>query len=103
MIIRRAFNVIDIGRDAGGGHAKELARCRDALVFGAAGKEPVVANAMDKEAPDELAGVERHRGVTRRTLNAIILDFFNPNRTLGCRGTPRRNSSFRLPRSGSLP
>jgi hypothetical protein len=74
MIIRRALSVIDIGRDAGDRHAEKLARRSDALGLRAAGKEPVVANAMEalrenvnEEAADELAGVERHRGVTRRT------------------------------------
>jgi hypothetical protein len=49
--------------------------------LGAAGEEPVMADAMEalwkqvnEEASDELVGVERHGGAARPTLDAVVLD-----------------------------
>src|SRR6516162_3053646 len=70
LIVSRVSGVVDIGRNA-----EKFARRRQALGLGATGEEPVMADAMkaprkdmDEEATDELAGVERHGGVARRTL-----------------------------------
>src|SRR5262245_41625848 len=70
-----------LGRNVRLRRAQELARGGDLLGLGGAGEEAVMANAMealrqdvDEEATDELAGGERHGGVTNRPLEAVVLD-----------------------------
>jgi hypothetical protein len=72
---------IGLGRGAGHRHAQKLARGGDALGLGGAGEEAVMADAMeglrqdvDEEAADELAGGERHGGVTLTPFGAVVLD-----------------------------
>jgi hypothetical protein len=63
------------------GQVQELARRRDRLGAIAAGEQAIVADAMealgqdvDEEAADELADVERHRGVAAGGLDPVVLD-----------------------------
>jgi hypothetical protein len=61
--------------------SEEFAHPRDRLGAVRAGKQAVVADAMeafgqhvDQEAADELADVERHRGVAAGSLDPVVLD-----------------------------
>jgi hypothetical protein len=57
MVIGSIINVLDIGRDGWRRHGKKVTRCRDTLGLGAAGEEPVMADAVEalRENVDEEA------------------------------------------------
>src|SRR5712691_5218914 len=63
-----------------GRHGEQLARVGNVYRAGAVGEQPIVPDAMealrqhvDKEAPDELIGCQRHRRVAGGPVDPIIL------------------------------